>query len=125
MVVDVFILILLFYVQCQTTNEEEIFDVQDKHSLFPLGWIHVSFRISPFLFFLNGNITFFSITFHFILWLDSEAWLFFRHTHHRLASCHQLIFILITHIRYCYFLHVYLCTLSKFAMHSFASSFVE
>ncbi|RWR85352.1 AMSH-like protein ubiquitin thioesterase 1 [Cinnamomum micranthum f. kanehirae] len=25
---------------CQTTNEEEIFDVQDKKSLFPLGWIH-------------------------------------------------------------------------------------
>ncbi|XP_051117007.1 AMSH-like ubiquitin thioesterase 1 [Andrographis paniculata] len=25
---------------CQTTNEEEIFDVQDKRSLFPLGWIH-------------------------------------------------------------------------------------
>jgi STAM-binding protein len=28
--------------QCQTTNEEEIFEVQDKRSLFPLGWIHVS-----------------------------------------------------------------------------------
>lgn len=28
--------------QCQTTNEEEIFEVQDKQSLFPLGWIHVS-----------------------------------------------------------------------------------
>ncbi|CAD5164567.1 unnamed protein product [Musa acuminata subsp. malaccensis] len=26
---------------CQTTNEEEIFDYQDKQSLFPLGWIHV------------------------------------------------------------------------------------
>ncbi|KAK9091330.1 hypothetical protein Sjap_024507 [Stephania japonica] len=26
---------------CQTTNEEEIFDVQDKQSLFPLGWIHI------------------------------------------------------------------------------------
>ncbi|CAO2832148.1 unnamed protein product [Amaranthus hypochondriacus] len=25
---------------CQTLNEEEIFDVQDKASLFPLGWIH-------------------------------------------------------------------------------------
>ncbi|XVF09575.1 hypothetical protein REPUB_Repub07fG0106100 [Reevesia pubescens] len=25
---------------CQTTNEEEIFEVQDKKSLFPLGWIH-------------------------------------------------------------------------------------
>ncbi|CAN4086694.1 unnamed protein product [Withania somnifera] len=25
---------------CQTTNEEEIFEVQDKQSLFPLGWIH-------------------------------------------------------------------------------------
>ncbi|KAK1280759.1 AMSH-like ubiquitin thioesterase 1 [Acorus gramineus] len=25
---------------CQTTNEEEIFDYQDKNSLFPLGWIH-------------------------------------------------------------------------------------
>jgi STAM-binding protein len=34
-------LYFLFY-QCQTTNEEEIFDVQDKQSLFPLGWIHVS-----------------------------------------------------------------------------------
>ncbi|KAL5726088.1 ubiquitinyl hydrolase 1 [Ranunculus cassubicifolius] len=25
---------------CQATNEEEIFEVQDKNSLFPLGWIH-------------------------------------------------------------------------------------
>ncbi|XP_078445712.1 associated molecule with the SH3 domain of STAM 1 isoform X2 [Wolffia australiana] len=25
---------------CHTTNEEEIFDYQDKQSLFPLGWIH-------------------------------------------------------------------------------------
>lgn len=25
---------------CQTLNEEEIFEVQDKASLFPLGWIH-------------------------------------------------------------------------------------
>jgi STAM-binding protein len=25
---------------CQTLNEEEIFDYQDKRSLFPLGWIH-------------------------------------------------------------------------------------
>ncbi|XP_058076999.1 AMSH-like ubiquitin thioesterase 3 isoform X5 [Magnolia sinica] len=25
---------------CQTMNEEEIFDIQDKLSLFPLGWIH-------------------------------------------------------------------------------------
>ncbi|WOL03271.1 hypothetical protein Cni_G11991 [Canna indica] len=25
---------------CQTTDEEEIFNVQDKLSLFPLGWIH-------------------------------------------------------------------------------------
>jgi hypothetical protein len=28
--------------QCQATNEEEIFEVQDKASLFTLGWIHVS-----------------------------------------------------------------------------------
>uniref|UniRef100_A0A803MTS2 JAB1/MPN/MOV34 metalloenzyme domain-containing protein n=1 Tax=Chenopodium quinoa TaxID=63459 RepID=A0A803MTS2_CHEQI len=26
---------------CQTLNEEEIFEVQDKASLFPLGWIHI------------------------------------------------------------------------------------
>lgn len=32
-------------VQCQTLNEEEIFEVQDKLSLFPLGWIHVSISI--------------------------------------------------------------------------------
>ncbi|ONK78723.1 uncharacterized protein A4U43_C02F21760 [Asparagus officinalis] len=25
---------------CQTTDEEEIFNVQDQRSLFPLGWIH-------------------------------------------------------------------------------------
>lgn len=30
--------------QCQTTNEEEIFEVQDNQSLFPLGWIHVRMR---------------------------------------------------------------------------------
>ncbi|XP_028086852.1 AMSH-like ubiquitin thioesterase 3 isoform X2 [Camellia sinensis] len=28
---------------CQTLNEEEIFEVQDKYSLFPLGWIHCFF----------------------------------------------------------------------------------
>jgi hypothetical protein len=28
--------------QCQATNEEEIFEVQDKGSLLSLGWIHVS-----------------------------------------------------------------------------------
>jgi STAM-binding protein len=32
----------VLFEQCQTTNEEEIFEVQDKQSLFPLGWIHVS-----------------------------------------------------------------------------------
>ncbi|XXG40595.1 hypothetical protein AAC387_Pa01g1274 [Persea americana] len=31
---------ILLPAQCQTTNEEEIFDVQNKQSLFPLGWIH-------------------------------------------------------------------------------------
>lgn len=31
-----------FAYQCQATHEEEIFEVQDKQSLFPLGWIHVS-----------------------------------------------------------------------------------
>lgn len=31
-----------FDLQCQTLNEEEIFEVQDRLSLFPLGWIHVS-----------------------------------------------------------------------------------
>jgi len=34
--------------QCQATNEEEIFEAQDKRSLFPLGWIHVSFLFSVF-----------------------------------------------------------------------------
>ena len=28
---------------CTTSNEEEMFDVQDKHDLVTLGWIHVSF----------------------------------------------------------------------------------
>ncbi|KMS94695.1 hypothetical protein BVRB_016200, partial [Beta vulgaris subsp. vulgaris] len=27
--------------ECQTLNEEENFEVQDRESLFPLGWIHV------------------------------------------------------------------------------------
>ncbi|CAK8579580.1 unnamed protein product [Lathyrus sativus] len=31
---------------CQATNEEEIFEAQDSRSLFPLGWIHVSFQFS-------------------------------------------------------------------------------
>ncbi|KAG0470540.1 hypothetical protein HPP92_017240 [Vanilla planifolia] len=26
--------------KCQTTDEEEIFNIQDERSLFPLGWIH-------------------------------------------------------------------------------------
>lgn len=34
-----------FNVQCQTLNEEEIFEIQDKGSLFQLGWIHVSVLI--------------------------------------------------------------------------------
>eukprot|EP00850_Spirogloea_muscicola_P019762 SM000198S05333 [mRNA] locus=s198:145076:149400:- [translate_table: standard] len=29
---------------CQTVNEEEIFDVQDKRGLFQLGWIHVRYH---------------------------------------------------------------------------------
>lgn len=39
---QLFVLNLLHLEQCQATNEEEIFEVQDKQSLFPLGWIHVS-----------------------------------------------------------------------------------
>lgn len=39
---------LCFVLQCQTLNEEDIFEVQDKRSLFPLGWIHVSGRIDFF-----------------------------------------------------------------------------
>lgn len=35
-----------FIGQCQTLNEEEIFEVQDSLSLFPLGWIHVSAPLS-------------------------------------------------------------------------------
>ena len=31
-----------FLFQCQTLNEEEIFEIQDRLSLFTLGWIHVS-----------------------------------------------------------------------------------
>lgn len=27
---------------CTTTNEEEIFDIQDQQNLITLGWIHVS-----------------------------------------------------------------------------------
>ncbi|KAL1318075.1 hypothetical protein AAHE18_15G180000 [Arachis hypogaea] len=29
---------------CSTLNEEEIFEVQDILSLFPLGWIHIRLR---------------------------------------------------------------------------------
>lgn len=36
------------YLQCQTLNEEEIFEVQDRLSLFPLGWIHVSDTVASF-----------------------------------------------------------------------------
>lgn len=56
----VFVLKILLPAQCQTTNEEEIFDVQDKQSLFPLGWIHVSFQfftmISPILAYDSAHI---------------------------------------------------------------------
>ena len=31
---------------CETLNEEEIFDVQDKYDLITLGWIHVSDSLS-------------------------------------------------------------------------------
>ncbi|XP_043696305.1 AMSH-like ubiquitin thioesterase 1 [Telopea speciosissima] len=44
---------------CQTTNEEEIFDVQDKQSLFPLGWIHVSINDNYCLFFTLTKINVF------------------------------------------------------------------
>ncbi|GMJ08379.1 associated molecule with the SH3 domain of STAM 3 [Hibiscus trionum] len=33
---------------CSTLSEEEIFEVQDKLSLFPLGWIHVSSQALSF-----------------------------------------------------------------------------
>jgi hypothetical protein len=36
------IITLIYLFQCQATNEEEIFEVQDKGSLLSLGWIHVS-----------------------------------------------------------------------------------
>ena len=29
---------------CDTQNEEELFDVQDKYDLITLGWIHVSLQ---------------------------------------------------------------------------------
>jgi STAM-binding protein len=28
---------------CTTENEEDLFDIQDKHDLLTFGWIHVSF----------------------------------------------------------------------------------
>lgn len=34
--------------QCQALNEEEIHAIQDRQSLFPVGWIHVS---TSFIFF--------------------------------------------------------------------------
>lgn len=39
--------------QCQTVNEEEIFDVQDKRGLFQLGWIHVIFAAELSFFVLS------------------------------------------------------------------------
>lgn len=27
---------------CTTENEEDLFDIQDKHDLLTFGWIHVS-----------------------------------------------------------------------------------
>ena len=30
-------------VQCETLNEEELFDIQEQRGLFQLGWIHVSY----------------------------------------------------------------------------------
>uniref|UniRef100_A0A0A9DDV3 Mov34/MPN/PAD-1 family protein n=1 Tax=Arundo donax TaxID=35708 RepID=A0A0A9DDV3_ARUDO len=36
---------------CQATNEEEIFEIQDKGSLLSLGWIHIStLRLVTFFF---------------------------------------------------------------------------
>ena len=32
---------------CETLNEEELFDVQDKYDLITLGWIHVSTPTQP------------------------------------------------------------------------------
>lgn len=40
---------MYFDLQCETLNEEDIFEVQDKRSLFPLGWIHVSGHIYSLL----------------------------------------------------------------------------
>lgn len=47
--VFIFNSLISFSLQCQATNEEEIFEVQDKQSLFPLGWIHVS-RVNMILY---------------------------------------------------------------------------
>ncbi|XLS85732.1 hypothetical protein HN51_035898 [Arachis hypogaea] len=39
-IIIIVIIIIIMIEQCQATNEEEIFEAQDKRSLFPLGWIH-------------------------------------------------------------------------------------
>ncbi|XLT59592.1 hypothetical protein HN873_052196, partial [Arachis hypogaea] len=50
--------LILFLVQCSTLNEEEIFEVQDILSLFPLGWIHVSSIIlDRHLFILSSDVS--------------------------------------------------------------------
>lgn len=43
-------------VQCQTLNEEEIFEVQDRLSLFPLGWIHVSVNCYSVIFIMTVTL---------------------------------------------------------------------
>jgi len=47
--------LFLLTMQCQATNEEEIFEVQDKGSLLSLGWIHVSLHFGLVTFFLGSS----------------------------------------------------------------------
>jgi hypothetical protein len=47
---------MFFFFQCEATNEEELFEVQDSCSLFTLGWIHVSsILLGHFLLFAQVN----------------------------------------------------------------------
>jgi hypothetical protein len=50
------LMMCLFFLQCQASNEEEIHAILSEQSLYPAGWIHVYVQI--FLYFIEFNYWF-------------------------------------------------------------------
>lgn len=81
--------------QCQAMNEVDVFSIQNERELYPVGWIHVYISLLPPCFEMFSDLFICSV-----LAYCKSACFFYRLILLRVVSCHQLICIHITHIRY-------------------------